>query len=69
MTTQFQAPMSAIQMELLKMYAFNPSEEDLLNVKKMLANYFADKLTTKIEKAIEEKGITEQDLEMWLNGK
>ena len=69
MTTQFQAPMSAIQMELLKMYAFNPSEEDLLNVKKMLANYFADKLTTKIDKAIEEKGITEQDMEMWLNGK
>ena len=68
MTTQIQAPMSAIQMELLKMYAFNPSEEDLLNVKKMLANYFADKLTTKIDKAIEEKGITEQDLETWLNG-
>jgi hypothetical protein len=69
MTAQIQAPMSTIQMELLKMYAFNPSEEDLVNVKNLLANYFATKLTTKIEQAVEERDITEQDLEEWLNGK
>jgi hypothetical protein len=67
MTASINTPMSSIQLELLKVYAFNPNEEDLLNIKKMLANYFADKLTKRIDQAIEEKNITEQDLEQWLN--
>jgi hypothetical protein len=68
MMAQIQAPMSSLQLELLKMYAFSPSEDDLLNVKQLLARYFADKLVNKIDHAIEEKGISEQDLEQWLNG-
>lgn len=68
MTSQIQAPMSSLQLELLKLYSFSPSEDDLLNVKQLLARYFADKLVNKIDQAIEEKGINEQDLEKWLNG-
>jgi hypothetical protein len=68
MTAQISAPMSSLQVELLKMYSFSPSEEDLLNVKQLLARYFADKLVNKIDQAIEEKEISEQDLEQWLNG-
>jgi ribosome-binding protein aMBF1 (putative translation factor) len=68
MTTQIQAPMSSLQLELLKIYALNPSEVDLRNVKQLLARYFADKLVAKIDEAIEAKGISEQDLAQWLDG-
>ena len=58
---------SSIQLELLKIYSFSPSEEDLLAVKKLLASYFANKLVKNVDNAIEEKGITEKDLDQWLN--
>ena len=34
--------LSELQLELLKIYSFNPSKEDLMEIKKMLAKYFAD---------------------------
>ncbi len=59
--------LSPLQLELLKVYSFQPSEEDLLAVKQMLANYFSDKLISKIGQAVEEKGISEEDLQKWLD--
>ena len=61
--------LSELQLELLKVYSFNPSKEDLLEIKKMLAKYFADKLTSNVQKAIDEKNISNEDLESWLNEK
>ncbi|MEM1323883.1 MAG: hypothetical protein AAGG75_26725 [Bacteroidota bacterium] len=59
--------LSPLQLELLKVYALNPSQEDMLEIKKMLANYFADKLSANVAKAIEDKNIKDEDLESWLN--
>jgi len=59
--------LSPLQLELLKVYSFQPSEEDLLAVKQMLASYFSNKLISKIGEAVEEKGISEEDLEKWLD--
>ncbi len=59
--------LNELQLELLKVYSFNPSNEDLVKIKKMLATFFADKLTNNVQKAIEEKGITDESLENWLN--
>ena len=39
-----QLNLSPLQLELLKIYAMNHSEEDLLEIKKMLGQYFAKKL-------------------------
>lgn len=61
--------LSELQLELLKIYSFNPSNEDLMHIKTMIGKYFAGKLTTNVQKAIEEKNITEEDLEKWLNEK
>ncbi|TZF86358.1 hypothetical protein FW774_04740 (plasmid) [Pedobacter sp. BS3] len=60
--------LSALQLELLNVYSFQPKEEDLLAIKKMLAQYFSDKLQKNIQKAVDDKGITEKDLDKWLNG-
>ena len=59
--------LSSLQLELLKIYSFNPSEEDLVKIKKLLADFFADKLVDNIEKSIQKKNILEEDLEKWLN--
>jgi len=59
--------LSELQLELLKVYAFNPTNEDLLEIKTMLAQYFANKLIGNVQKSIDEKNITDEDLENWLN--
>ena len=59
--------LSALQLELLNVYSFQPKEEDLLAIKTLLAKYFSGKLQKNIQKAIEERNITEEDLDRWLN--
>lgn len=59
--------LSSLQLDLLKVYSFQPSETDLLAVRQLLATYFSDKLTESVRQAVDEKGITESDLDRWLN--
>ena len=60
--------LNGLQLELLKVYSFEPSPNDLQQIKQMLAKFFANKLTDNVQKSIEENNITENDLENWLNG-
>ena len=62
------AKLSSLQLELLKVYSFNPTEEELLEIKSYLGKLFAKKLVKNVEEASSKKGITESDLENWLNG-
>ena len=50
-------PFSPMQLELLKLYARNISEEDLVAIKELLAQYFAKKATQLANKAWDEKGL------------
>lgn len=59
--------LSDLQLELLRVYSFTPSEEDLIAIKKMLANYFLEKLQKNVDTAVKEKQITEEDLDKWIN--
>ena len=59
--------LSALQLELLKIYSFQPKDEDLLAIKQLLAQYFSGKLQKNIKKAIKDNNITEKDLDRWLN--
>ena len=59
--------LNALQLELLKVYSMQPSEDDLVAVKKLLANYFSDKLIYNIQQSIEVQNIKEEDLEKWIN--
>lgn len=56
-----------LQHELLRLYSHNISEEDLIAIKNLIGNYFADKLQKKITKAAKDKGYTAQDFEAILN--
>lgn len=59
--------LSALQLELLKIYSFQPKEEDLVAIKQLLAQYFSGKLQKNIKRAIQSNDITEEDLDRWLN--
>ena len=59
--------LSPLQLELLNVYSFNPKEEDLLAIKKMLAEYFSNKLLENIQRSIDDKNISQDDLDKWIN--
>ena len=67
MQTNLSAPLTSLQLELLKVYSFNPSNKDLLEVKSLLGNYFAQKLIDNISMQARKKGVTDNDLDKWLN--
>lgn len=59
--------LNSLQLELLKVYSFEPNEEDLLVIKEFLAKHFSDKLLKNVQLAIEKKNISEDDLDSWVN--
>lgn len=67
MEIQASPKMTPLQLELLKIYSFNPTEEELLQIKEILARFFAKRFTERVSKAAEAKGITDADLDRWLN--
>jgi hypothetical protein len=66
MTLQPSIKLSPLQLELLKVYAFCPTEEELLSVKQMLAHFFAHRFTQKIADAADLNQISNEDLDNWL---
>lgn len=62
-----QPPLTNLQMELLKLYSLRLSDEQLLEVKQVLARHFADRLTRHVDALWEQKGLTAADMESWLN--
>jgi len=58
---------SNVQLELLNLFAHNVSDEELIELKDVLGKRFLSKLSNDVNKAIEEKNITNNDLEKWLN--
>jgi hypothetical protein len=52
--------MSNLQLELLRLYGNGISEENLREIKKILAKYFADKATDAMDQVWDETDLTEQ---------
>jgi len=59
--------MSNLQLELLRLYGNGVSDENLREIKTILAKYFADKATDAMDKVWDEKGLTEQTMIDWTN--
>jgi hypothetical protein len=60
-------PLSNVQLELLKLYSTNLSQQDLVELKRLLANYFAQKAIKEADKIWDEKGFSNEDMKKWLN--
>lgn len=65
----FQAPqaLSPLQTELLKLYAVGITNDQLLDVKRLLGRYFADSAMNSMDTFWEEQGLTDADMDKWLH--
>ena len=54
-----------LQLELLQMFKYELDETQLLEVRALLAKYFADKATEEMDRLWEEKGWNEETIEKW----
>ncbi len=60
---------SNIQLELLKLYATNIEERELLDIKNYLAKYFAQKAVSRADAIWDVKGFDNNKMDEWLNEK
>ena len=56
------APLSNIQIELLKLYASGITEEELLDIRRLLARYFMERAVQGATKVWKQKGYTATQL-------
>ncbi len=66
--TKQSKPLTNLQLELLKIYSFGITDEQLLEVKDVLSRYFADKATEEMDRLWDEKGWTNDTMDEWLKG-
>lgn len=57
--------LSNLQLELLKLYSTGVSEEDLLNIRRLMVQYFADKITRQMDELIAENEWSPEDMQAW----
>ena len=62
-----QTPFSNIQLELLKLYSHGVTDEQLIEIKQLLAEYFAQKSIAEANKTWDEKGWTNEYMEHLLH--
>lgn len=60
---------SNVQLELLKLFSRDVPETDLLEIKRLLAHYFADKLSRRADQVWDEQGWTNEKMDELLNTK
>jgi hypothetical protein len=60
-------PLSNLQQELLKMYASNIDDADLINIKRFLARYFADKAIKEADDIWDKNKYFNETMRQWLN--
>jgi len=64
---RLQLPLSNVQIELLKLYSTDLSEEDLQELKSLLADFYAKKSIHQANLIWDEKGFSDVLMNKWLN--
>ena len=55
-----------LQRELMKVFSYEVSEEELEDIRDLLSNYFAEKATREMDRLWDERGWTNETMEEWL---
>lgn len=58
--------LSNLQLELLKIFSRNISDEQLMEIKAILSAYFAEKATKEMDRLWDERGWTQETMQQWL---
>lgn len=64
-----QQPLSNVQLELLKAFSYELKDEDLKELRKLLAHFFAQKAIHSANLVWDEKGWTDEDVDRLLKTK
>jgi hypothetical protein len=60
-TTKF----TPLQLELLRIFSRNPSEQELIDIKNLIARYYAEKASDQMDRLWEERGYTDETMQEW----
>ncbi len=60
-------PLTNLQMEILELYSTELLVEELNELKFIIANFFAKKAIFEADRIWDEKNLSHQDMEKWLN--
>lgn len=55
-----------LQLEIIKLYATSLENQDLIELKQILAKFFAQKAIAEADKIWAEQNLSQQDMEVWL---
>ena len=67
MTTTLAKPLTNLQFELLKFFQYEVKDEELLEIKRLLSDYFAKKAMNDMDNLWKEKGWSNETMDTWLN--
>ena len=62
------SPLTPLQLELLKLYSTELTTEELRDLKQELGRYFAGKAIMAADQSWDSKGLSDEDMDVWLNG-
>ena len=60
-------PLTNVQLKLLKLFNTNLTEQELIELKNLLSSFYANKGIALADRIWDEKGLTDQDMDKWLN--
>lgn len=69
MTAIAQPGLTNMQLELLKVFRYSLPDSQLLEIRDLLARYFAEKASDEMDRLWDENGWTNEIVMVWLNEK
>lgn len=63
-----QASLTNLQVELLQLFSLNLPDNELLEIKRLLAKHFADKASDEMDRLWEENNWSDDTMDDWLTG-
>lgn len=60
-------PLTNLQLEIVKLYSTDLERQELLELKQVLVSFFAQKAIAEADKVWEEKNLTDDEMEAWLD--
>lgn len=67
--TGINLPLNNVQMELMKLFSTGLNDNDLADLKRVLAKFYSDKAISQANEIWDQKGLTNEDMDKWLNQK
>ena len=67
--TVIDKPLTNLQLELIKLFSLDLTEDELIEIRRMLSKYFADKASDEMDRLWEKNNWSDETMDNWLSGK